>query len=83
MQKTAFTRSGTAWLAAAAAALMLLSAAPARAASPGDELDQGLKVGQPIPNQLETQDQTGTQRSFRTLRGKKGLILLFNRSFNW
>jgi len=67
----------------AAALLVLLAAGPVSAAPANDRLDQGVRVGATIPHQLETRDHTGTQRSFRTLRGKKGLILMFSRSFNW
>lgn len=67
----------------AAALLVLLAAGPAPAAPAYDKLDLGLPVGATIPNQLDAPDQDGVQRNFRTLRGRKGLILMFSRSFDW
>ncbi|MEE8445770.1 MAG: hypothetical protein V3S44_10500 [Alphaproteobacteria bacterium] len=69
--------------AAGAAALILLSVPPSAAAPPYDQLDVGPAIGATIPHRLTMPDQTGTQRNFRTLRGKKGLILMFSRSFDW
>jgi hypothetical protein len=67
----------------AAAALALLFALPAAAAPPYDQLDIGPAIGASIPHQLTARDYTGTQRNFGNLRGKKGLILMFSRSFDW
>jgi len=83
MQSPAIPRPARRFLAAAAGALFVLSAGLAQGATAHDKLDQGVRVGATIPHQLEAMDQTGTQRSFRTLRGKKGLILMFSRSFDW
>lgn len=70
-------------LGAAAAALILLSALPATAAPPYDRLDVGPAIGTAIPHRLTLRDHTGTQRNFRTLKGRTGLILMFSRSFDW
>lgn len=49
-------------------------------------LDQNLKtgpaVGKRIPR-LEARDQTGKLQTLETLRGRKGLVLLFFRSADW
>ncbi len=68
---------------AASAALVLLFALPAAAAPPYDQLDIGPAIGASIPHQLTARDHTGTQRNFRNLQGKNGLILMFSRSFDW
>ncbi len=48
------------------------------------ELDQvGTKVGETIPHQLSTVDAYGNEVSFDSLKGEKGLIILFNRSVDW
>ncbi len=61
----------------------LVLATPAVAAGPHDQFRQGVRVGETIPHQLNVADQTGKERSFRSLSGKRGLILLFNRSLDW
>jgi peroxiredoxin len=42
----------------------------------------GLPVGSTIPV-LEAPDQNGKTMTLETLSGENGLVLLFNRSFNW
>ena len=61
----------------------LVVAAPGAAAGPHDQFRQGVRVGETIPHQLNAADQAGRERSFQSLSGKRGLILLFNRSLNW
>jgi hypothetical protein len=76
-------------LAAAAAILLTLSARgadekPRLHALP--DLDKNVKtgpaVGAKIPS-FESVDQNGTRQTFESLRGPKGLALLFVRSADW
>ncbi len=62
-------------------AVMLLPAATV--ADERYALDRGPAVGQPIPHDLATLDQTGTARDLQTLTGENGLVLLFSRSLSW
>ena len=39
-------------------------------------------VGSSLP-EFSAQDQNGDVRSFADLKGEKGLVLVFNRSFKW
>ena len=65
-------------------ALALFAAAsPALAAGAVDERLDGPAVGASVGALLAATDQAGAARNFRSLRGKKGLILLFSRSFDW
>lgn len=48
-----------------------------------DVLDKGPRVGEAIPHQLTVPDQNNEIRDFSSLKRKKGLILLFSRSFDW
>ena len=64
----------------AAMAMMTLLAAPSQAA---DTLDQGLRVGDAIPQPFAAVDQHGAARDFASLGGRRGLILLFTRSLDW
>lgn len=53
---------------------------------PTPELDQGLKTGPAVGSKIppfEAIDQFGKRRTFETLRGPKGLALLFVRSADW
>ena len=71
-------RRGTV-LALAAAALALGADAP----TPGKpKLRSGPEVGGKIPN-FQATDHTGKPQTFETLRGSKGLLLLFTRSADW
>lgn len=45
--------------------------------------DSGAAIGQTIPHDLTLSDQTGTPRTFKTLKGGRGAILLFTRSLDW
>ncbi len=45
--------------------------------------DRGPAIGKPIPHNLEVRDQRGQARGFKTLTGKRGLLLLFSRSLDW
>lgn len=62
-------------LAAAIAAIMLTSAAAAH--------DFGPAVGARIPDPVRAQDGAGATRSFDTLKGENGLVLVFARSADW
>ena len=66
-------------------ALLLLAAPMADAGAAGalDKLGRGPKVGETIPHPLTAADQNGKTQSFKTLKGRRGLILLFNRSLDW
>lgn len=48
-----------------------------------DQLDKGPAVGAALPHPLTLADQSGTPHEFATLTGKRGLIVLFSRSFEW
>ena len=48
-----------------------------------DPLIKGLKPGQVIPVEINLPGQNGVPRSFEDLKGRKGLIILFNRSSEW
>lgn len=48
-----------------------------------DVLDKGPVVGAPLPHPLTIVDQFNEVREFSSLRRKRGLILLFSRSFDW
>jgi cytochrome oxidase Cu insertion factor (SCO1/SenC/PrrC family) len=61
-------------LSAASLAPMLLSAQ--------SEIPTGPAVGEKIP-EFEAVDQSGRRRTFETLKGDKGLLLLFHRSADW
>ncbi|MDE0173118.1 MAG: hypothetical protein OYH76_15195 [Defluviicoccus sp.] len=56
---------------------------PALAAGAVDERLDGPAVGTRVGALVAAADQAGAARDFRSLRGKKGLILLFSRSFDW
>ncbi len=63
----------------------LAAAQPARL-RPLPDLDKNVKtgpaVGSPIPA-FRAMDQNGREQTFETLRGEKGLVLLFFRSADW
>lgn len=48
-----------------------------------DELDKGPRVGEALPHPLTLADQFNVIRDFSALKRKRGLILLFSRSFDW
>ena len=62
---------------------LALLAATGGTARAEDLLKQGVRVGTRIPHNLAAKDQDGHLRNFRSIRGKRGLLLLFNRSFEW
>ena len=65
-------------------ASLLLVAALAQAAAPArpDPMEVGPQVGHVLPA-FDARDQTGTLRSFASLKGPKGLVLVFFRSADW
>lgn len=48
-----------------------------------DVLDKGPVLGAPLPHPLTVVDQFNERREFSSLKRKRGLILLFSRSFDW
>jgi len=54
----------------------------ARAQDDEPEITTGPEVGESIPA-FELRDQNGELQSFETLKGPKGLFLLFTRSADW
>jgi len=48
-----------------------------------DKLERGPKVGEAIPQPLAATDQNGAARDFASLKGERGMILLFSRSLDW
>lgn len=72
------------WIAALIAlALALPLQGAAAAKNKLDVLDKGPRIGEAIPHQLTIADQNNEIRDFSSLKRKKGLILLFSRSFDW
>jgi cytochrome oxidase Cu insertion factor (SCO1/SenC/PrrC family) len=65
-------------------ASLLLAAAQAQAAAPPrpDPMELGPQVGQMLPT-FEARDQTGKPTNFGSLKGPKGLVLVFFRSADW
>jgi len=57
-------------------------AAAAVAVGQSGEFKTGPEVGQKIPS-FEVRDQFGKVQTLETLRGPKGLVLLFIRSADW
>ena len=64
-------------------ALVLSAVGSAIAAEAVDELRRGPQIGFEASEILAASDQSGTPQTFRSLRGKRGLILMFSRSFDW
>lgn len=74
------------WRLVGAAFVALILVLPPHGASAEtnlDALDKGPAVGTAIPHQLTIADQNNEIRDFATLKRKRGLILLFSRSFDW
>ena len=65
-----------------ASLLLALVQAQAPAVPRPDPMDLGPQVGQRLP-EFEARDQSGRTRSFTTLKGPKGLVLVFFRSADW
>lgn len=64
--------------------VLLAISAPTAAQENYDTLPTGPKIGALLAPALEgATDHKGTSQTLKTLRGKKGLILLFSRSFDW
>ena len=58
--------------------ILAIQAAPARP----DPMTLGPRVGQALPA-FEAKDSTGTPRTFDSLKGPNGLVLVFFRSADW
>jgi hypothetical protein len=71
------------WRVAIVAALLSLPSSAQAAESAYDRLDKGPKVGSALPHSLSAMDQNGRAQDFASLKGTRGLILLFSRSLNW
>ncbi|MDH3233168.1 MAG: peroxiredoxin family protein [Alphaproteobacteria bacterium] len=61
----------------------VVAASMAAAAPAYDKLDRGPRIGQALPIKLVAPDQTGKTRDLASLTGKRGLLLVFNRSVDW
>lgn len=61
--------------------VFLASASTAVAAR--DLLANGPQVGDPIPHDLSARDHNGQSTDFGRLKGARGVVLLFSRSFDW
>ena len=61
---------------------LLLIAAQAVVPERPDPMRLGPSVGQPLPG-FEARDQTGASRNLASLKGPKGLVLVFFRSADW
>lgn len=73
------TRAGRSLALAALAGILALQA-PGHAMAQGTET---VEVGKVIPHLLAVPDQTDQVQGFETLRGTKGLVMLFSRSLAW
>jgi hypothetical protein len=71
------------WRVAIVAALLSLPPSARAADSAYDKLDKGPKVGAALPHSLSAMDQSGRTQDFASLKGTRGLIVLFSRSLNW
>ena len=69
--------------AALAGALLAMPMAAQAAGGADDKLDKGPKIATAIPHSLAASDQNGTGRDFASLKGERGLVLLFARSHGW
>ena len=64
-------------------ALAMTQSPATPASAPGvDPAALGPAIGQPLPR-FEAPDQEGRPRDFASLRGPKGLVLVFFRSADW
>ncbi|NQU71559.1 MAG: hypothetical protein HQ514_13480 [Rhodospirillales bacterium] len=64
--------------------MFLLSAAqPVTAAANLDTLDRGPKIGASVGQFISASDQGSQHRDFKSLARRRGLIILFARSFDW
>jgi len=71
------------WRVAIVAGFLSLPLLAHAADSAYDKLDKGPKVGAALPHSLAAEDQNGRAQDFASLKGTRGLILLFSRSLNW
>lgn len=74
-------RAGVAGLAAAAFAVAIVLAGK-RPETPGGFATRGPSVGEALPP-FEAVDQNGRVQTFESLRGPKGLVLVFFQSADW
>lgn len=56
---------------------------PSVAASASSGPDRGPKIGAAIPHTLKAVDQSGQHQDFKSLARRRGLIILFSRSYDW
>lgn len=63
-------------------ASLLLTAAQAAGPERPDPMTLGPAIGQPLPG-FEARDSTGAPRTFESLKGPNGLVLVFFRSADW
>lgn len=63
-------------------AILALSVFSLAQAPPPVPVDPGVKTGERLPS-FKLKDQNGKERDFRSLRGRKGLMLVFFRSADW
>jgi hypothetical protein len=66
----------------ALAAMMLMVTTVMLFSAAAVDFDPGLKVGESLPP-FRLPDQSGTLHDFKSLKGPKGLALLFFRSADW
>lgn len=79
---TIFDRRFFLWAALAGALLAMPMAAQATDGA-SDKLGKGPKIGAAIPHSLAATDQNGKAQDFASLKGERGLVLLFARSLGW
>jgi len=65
-----------------ASLLLLVAQAQAPAPPRPDPMELGPQVGQRLPA-FQARDQSGRSRDFASLKGPKGLVLVFFRSADW
>ena len=65
-----------------AVAMVLLAAAPVAGQTPVDVEALGPQVGAPVPD-FSGVDQQGRRHTLKSLMGRGGLMLVFNRSADW
>ncbi|MDX1979183.1 MAG: hypothetical protein SFV51_02865 [Bryobacteraceae bacterium] len=63
-------------------AMLALSVFSLAQGPPPVPADPGVKTGERLPS-FKLKDQDGKERDFRSLRGRKGLMLVFFRSADW
>ncbi|MGD8808996.1 MAG: hypothetical protein PVG24_05290 [Gammaproteobacteria bacterium] len=68
---------------ALAGALLTVPMAAQATDGASDKLGKGPEIGAPIPHSLAATDQNGKAQDFASLKGERGLVLLFARSLGW